>query len=356
MYTNPTGSFPPIQLIDKRDWVGEPTVEIKTSQDFSFVEGGGVAYSGSTTGTFDAFLSQAPGAIPLYRGKTDSILELKLSSQSQLNEITGNLLANKNAKFPSIDLSMAGNFRQFDIAPLSTVDIDIAVADTNLGQAIHAPYLIDSMNWSYSSQSKVMLPNMGLISLVNSTADGETITIPDAPEGGGYSDFGGTGFGGNFNPGAFPPFVSTLFGGAIWQGRSDLTLAGSGGQVGTFQDFTTTLTNGNIVGTPTGTATPYPTMLQPGIYLIHGDIYSGNTSISAQGMWVGINGADLTNFYNITVKEPISHASSPYIDPIDKTRFAYMNSGDTVYITLSVTKGTATSHLYSLRLTIVKIG
>ena len=206
-YTNPTGSFPPIQTIDKRDWIGEPVIQQRLSPEKSFIEMGGVAYSGSTTGTFSAFISQAPGATPGYRGSTENIQGLTLESQAQLNTLAGNVLANQNAKYPSIDLALAGNFRQFDIAPLNTVDVNIASDDTNLGVSIHAPYMIDSMSWPYSSQNKLMLPNMGLISLVNSQSDGQTITIPDIPEGGGYSDFAGVSFGGNFNPGVFPPYV-----------------------------------------------------------------------------------------------------------------------------------------------------
>jgi hypothetical protein len=102
---------------------------------------------------------------------------------------------------------LAGNFRQFDIAPLTAVDVNIASSDTNLGVAIHAPYLIDSLSWSYSSSSKIMMASMSLTALVNGGV-GETVTIPDIPDAGGFSDFSGGSF--HFNPGAFPPFLSGL--------------------------------------------------------------------------------------------------------------------------------------------------
>lgn len=216
-YTNPTGSFATIQTIDKRDWVAEPSITQQLTPTMSFVELGGVAYSGSTTGTFGAFISQAPGTTPGYRGSTETIQGLTLESQAQLNQLSGNVLAKRNAKYPTIEFSLAGNFRQFDIAPLTAVDVNIASNDTNLGSAIHAPYLIDGMSWSYSSINKIMLPNMSLVALVNGIP-GETVTIPDIPEGGGFTEFsGGAGF--RFNPGAFPPFLGGFTNQSVWQGE-----------------------------------------------------------------------------------------------------------------------------------------
>lgn len=216
-YTNPTGSFVPIQTIDKRDWIAEPSIVQQLTSTMSFVELGGVAYSGSTTGTFSAFLSQAPGTTPSYRGTTESIQGLTLESQAQLNQLSGNVFALRNAKYPTIEFSLAGNFRQFDIAPITAVDVNIASNDTNLGSAIHAPYTIESMSWGYSSANKVMLPTTGLGALVNGTA-GETVTIPDIPEGGGFTaNFDGSGF--KFNPGAFPAFLGGFTNQSIWQGE-----------------------------------------------------------------------------------------------------------------------------------------
>jgi hypothetical protein len=206
-YTDPTGSFATIQTIEKRDWIGEPSITQQLTPTMSFVELGGVAYSGSTTGTFEAFLSQAPGTTPGYRGSTETIQGLTLESQAQLNQLSGNVLAKRNAKYPTVEFSLAGNFRQFDIAPLTAVDVNIASSDTNLGVAIHAPYLIDSLSWSYSSSSKIMMASMSLTALVNGGV-GETVTIPDIPDAGGFSDFSGGSF--HFNPGAFPPFLSGI--------------------------------------------------------------------------------------------------------------------------------------------------
>lgn len=194
--TNPTGTFPPIQSIIKRDWIGEPDIEERFIKPTSFIEMGGVSYDGSG---FGAYLSQAPGNAPGTRGRVDNFTGLTVEGQAHLNEITGHMFANMNSQYPSIDLDLAGNYRQLDIAPQETVRMDISPVDTNRGITINSPYLIDSMTWKYDSKNKVMLPSAGLISLVNGRA-GETVLIPEIPDEGGF-DIGG-GFGG------FPSFPS----------------------------------------------------------------------------------------------------------------------------------------------------
>lgn len=203
--SNPTGSFLPIQEITKRDWIGEPSIQQKLTQSLSYLEMGGVAYSGTNTGTYSALIGCAPGETPNVRGSVERTQGLALLGQTQLNEMVGNVYANRNAKFPGISLDLAGNYSHFDIAPQESVDINIAVADTNLGVAIHAPYIFDSVSWSFDRKNRVRLPKIELISLVNGRA-GETVTIPDVPDGGGYADFQGAGFGG-FNPGQLPAYL-----------------------------------------------------------------------------------------------------------------------------------------------------
>ena len=179
MYANPTGSFPPIMTIERRDWMNEPSIEERLNNEVSFVEVGGVAYSGDT-GTFQPFISNAPGLTPDGRGSPENIPGLALQGQDQLNKISGNVYANANAKYPAISLDLTSNFRNLDIAPMETVDVDIKATDTVLGIPIHAPYLIDSLQWNYDVGKKLLVPNISLTSLVNGQ-EGITITIPDLP-------------------------------------------------------------------------------------------------------------------------------------------------------------------------------
>lgn len=203
--TNPTGSFLPIQAITDRDWLGTPDVQENLMSSISYLEMGGIDYSGPGSGTFAAYIAAAPGDTPNVRGSAERIQGLALDSLTHLRQMTGNLFANKTAKFPSISMDMAGNYNHLDIAPQETVDVNISEEDTNMGEAIQAPYLVDSVSWNFNPASKVKTPSVGLISLVNGRV-GASIPIPEVPNGGGY---GGTGGGLNF-PGTFPPALLGL--------------------------------------------------------------------------------------------------------------------------------------------------
>jgi hypothetical protein len=223
-YLNPTGSFPPIMQLTRADWKNNINIRENLYPNLSYLEMGGVAYSGVITGTFDAFISASPGQTPNVRGTVDRRQGLALASQSHLNKITGHRYANLNARFPEISFEANGNYSNFDIAPQETLGTEIAAEDTNIGVNVYAQYLIDSISWTYDPIKKILVCNPTL-KIVTNGIDGETITIPDVPEGGGYSDFGGGFNFGRFN--GFPPLLGTLSGGfycAGWRGTyvSDL--------------------------------------------------------------------------------------------------------------------------------------
>ena len=206
---NPTGTFPTIMNVQKLDWMNEPSVEKKLSASLSYLELGGIAYSGSTTGTFGAFISSAPGQVPHTRGSVERIQGLALSSQDQLNSICGNVYANRNAKNQSISMDMGGNYRNLDIAPQESLQIDISQEDAYIDASISAPFLLNSVAWSYDSANKSLLNSIGLLPLLNGT-QGDTVSIPDTPVDDGYGGIGSLGFGGGLNFGAFPPILSSL--------------------------------------------------------------------------------------------------------------------------------------------------
>lgn len=202
---NPTGSFSPVMTLQKGDWINELEISERLFPDLSSIELGGVAYSGATTGTFSALISSAPGLVPNFRGTADTHQGLALASQEQLNELAGNIYANRTSRFPEISSELSGNFRNLDIAPQETVHIEASADDTNIRTSIIAPYLVDSMGWTYDSKSKILYPTAVFTSLVNGS-DGETVTIPDVPESGGYASGGNFNFG---NIGGLPPSMSS---------------------------------------------------------------------------------------------------------------------------------------------------
>lgn len=194
-YTDPEASFSSVMDITNRDWMNEPTIEERLSEDVSFIEMGGVAYSGVVTGTFSALLGSAPGTSPGFHGSIETFEGLTILGQEQLNQLVGNVFANHNSPFPSVDIEMAINASNLDIAPQEGVGLNIAATDTVRNLAINALYLPNSMDWTYVAQDFILLPRIDFRQLVTGE-EGETILVPPPEE-------QGTGF--NVPPIQIPP-------------------------------------------------------------------------------------------------------------------------------------------------------
>lgn len=185
-YTTPESSFPPVMTIDKRDWMNEPTIEERLSDEVSYLELGGIAYTGNASGTFAALMASAPGNAPGFRGKLDRRQGLALLNQTQLNQLAGNVWANENSKYPTINMETAVSARNLDIAPQETAQITVLSTDTARDVSISGLYIPDSFNWRVESRSGILRPTIGFKNLVNGDA-GETIPIPDVQVEGGFS-------------------------------------------------------------------------------------------------------------------------------------------------------------------------
>lgn len=188
-YSNPTGSFSAAMEITKRDWMGEPVIQEEFSDRLSYLEMGGIAYSGVNTGTFSALLACAPGSAPSFRGSIDMPEGLALLSQSQLNQLVGNLFANTNSRLPKIDMDMANNFSNLDLAPQQSAKMTILESDTVRGIPVDGLYLPDEIQWRYDPKNQILLPEISFINLVSGPA-GETVGIPESITDAGF-DLGG---------------------------------------------------------------------------------------------------------------------------------------------------------------------
>ena len=144
-YTDPTGTFIPVMEITRRDWMNEPNVEERIYDDLSYVELGGIAYSGAITGTFTALLSDAPGQTPAHMGSVDSVSGLALLGQSQLNILSGHVWANRNSKYPTVSIQSPIMLKNLDIAPYETVQVHILPEDTVLNVDIQGLYIPTSI-------------------------------------------------------------------------------------------------------------------------------------------------------------------------------------------------------------------
>jgi hypothetical protein len=180
-YTDPTGTFIPVMEITRRDWMNEPNVEERIYDDLSYVELGGIAYSGAVTGTFTALLSDAPGQTPAHMGSVDSVSGLALLGQTQLNILSGHVWANRNSKYPTVSIQSPIMLKNLDIAPYETVQVHILPEDTVLNVDIQGLYIPTSMSWAPNVSNRITLPNIELTSLVNGNP-GDTMIIPPINE------------------------------------------------------------------------------------------------------------------------------------------------------------------------------
>jgi len=166
--------------IQKQDWMDEPYIEERNVYEVSFIEAGGIYYTG-ITGTYTALLSIAPGDPPAYRGKVERIQGLALTGQSQLNTLTGNIFAFRNAKYPNIEFRLAGNYRNYDVAPQEKVPLTLASGDTARGITFtDKDFFVNGLQYTYNAQTESFLPIISLHELTTGVS-ADTSIIPPIP-------------------------------------------------------------------------------------------------------------------------------------------------------------------------------
>jgi len=190
--------------ITSKDWLDEPNIDEQQTKQTTFIEMGGIYYD-PVTNTFAAYLCAAPGVSSSYQGKVVRIQGLTLLNQAELNTFAGNLLAWENARYPSSDFSLRGNFANLDIAPQELIKVTMASDENNRGITwTTKAFAIRSINWNFDPVRKTMVPQVNLHEITQGF-DADTITIPDVPP----TDAGGDG-GGSFDqqPIDVPPIPS----------------------------------------------------------------------------------------------------------------------------------------------------
>jgi len=188
-------NIPVNMSITKQDWMGEPSIEENITPQYSSMELGGVVFNGivNGTGTSTAILCIAPGMAPGVRGKINSLEGFIATSQSQINQVAGDLWAYQNARY-AVTLKMAGNYNNIDIFPLSQCQLNISGSDTNRGISfLNAPFHPVQMDWHYDSENGSIYPQIKFAQLTNGIqgqteaivgtpdATAQTVTIPAAP-------------------------------------------------------------------------------------------------------------------------------------------------------------------------------
>lgn len=169
--------------VTRQDWRSRVSIRREPQDPTSFIELGGIAYSGpfSGSGTFTAHLSGAPGNAPGYYGKTDRSTGLVINGQNQLNELTGHVLAAQNADFPEILLPMAGDYRHIDIAPQHRVLMNLPATDNWLRVAmVNKPFIPQEIVYVHDVDNQVLLMDLKLTEETFGVP-GDTIVIPAVP-------------------------------------------------------------------------------------------------------------------------------------------------------------------------------
>ena len=172
-------ALPVGMTIDKQDWVGTPDIQERMTNPMSYIEMGGVGWSGISTGTWNAYLAAAPGdEVHSYYGKEGDFQGLILSDQAQLNALVGDVYAYNNATYPSVNLGLAGNYNNLDIAPRETQKLIISSDDNNRGITFNGKkFHIINMSWLYDPVNEIFLPQITLHEVTDGQ-DGVTVIIP----------------------------------------------------------------------------------------------------------------------------------------------------------------------------------
>ena len=174
-------AYPDILDLSRADWEGEFSIEREYLERASYIEAGGIAYSGPTTGTFDPYIGGAPGDAPAYAGSVQRRTGLILTGQLDVNGFAGLALADMNAEYPLITFSLIGDYRFVDIAPQQFIRCTITAADTFRDILWNKKRVIpQDMTLRYDAREETLQYDL-TVKPETSGPLGETIDIPVDP-------------------------------------------------------------------------------------------------------------------------------------------------------------------------------
>lgn len=178
-----TGSRPAsVMSFQNTDWVGKPVILERIEQPIANVLVGGQAYDPPTyTGT--AFLSRAPGEVQTYNGKSQNVSGLSLVDQDHVNTIAGLYYAKMNNRTPEINLELANNMRNIDVAKSELYNFTVDANSTYRFGSTAQTFRMMPRKISYKLQNFVLKATVNF-ETETSGPPGDTIIIPvDVPGG-----------------------------------------------------------------------------------------------------------------------------------------------------------------------------
>jgi hypothetical protein len=179
-----SNTLPTALTIQKKDWMGTPSIDERHHQNVAFIEAGGIAFDGSAS---TALVADAPGLAPGYRGKVERFQGLALTDQDDLNQIAGGMYAWWNSKYPSVEMKLRGNFANLDIAPQELLAVNLAEGDTPRRITWNEKkFVVRGLSWAFHARR--LVPTITLAEATQGFA-ADTVVIPIEPpedgEGGG---------------------------------------------------------------------------------------------------------------------------------------------------------------------------
>ena len=185
IYVQPL-AYPTTSPLTNVDWVNDIKLDEDRIPRTSFIEMGGIYFSGPG-GTYAPLLSNAPGVAPNYRGAVERIQGLALLGQSELNTWVGRVYAQRNIIYPNVDINLAGNYRNFDIAPQEFIPLTVSESDTARGISFtNKNFYLNRMEWKYDPVTELLVPTVSLVEIATGV-NGDTIDIPPIPDDNGYT-------------------------------------------------------------------------------------------------------------------------------------------------------------------------
>jgi len=174
-------AYPEIMDIERQDWIGQINFDREQYDLISYLEAGGIAYSGPATGTFEPYIGGSPGEAPSYAGSVQRRTGLVLAGQADVNEFVGLDFAKNNAVYPRLTFTLSGDYRFIDIAPQEFLRLTLEQSDTYRGLVWDKKRFIPtSIGMRYDPRKETLIYEISLAEETDGPP-GETVIIPVDP-------------------------------------------------------------------------------------------------------------------------------------------------------------------------------
>lgn len=194
------GNIPTIMKITKNDWGGQIRIERRPTNRVSTMEISGIQYDGTD---YAPIFSQAKGISMGRYGRVDSLDSLLFANQTDANQLSGLLYAQRNNEYPVVDVPLSMNNRYLDICPRGYIKIDLEASDNPRGIVWNnKKFLIRRVDHTYTEKEGALRTNIEL-EAETSGPSGITIIMPPPNWNGDYN-FEVPGFG---DWGAWYPYL-----------------------------------------------------------------------------------------------------------------------------------------------------